>query len=1146
MTQANSPHEILDFWHKVEFFIPFDLKQVRDQIDEKDLKWLTPDDLCAGAPSPWQVVVPEDRELTGFRLYLGVFETQGIADFAGELCANDAGNSTEDAERTALDGQSCIARVVFDAHGQSEFDPLSVSTVPWAIGTARQKGLLALTSEAFNVAQKDLSERLFNYKTERLRRRSGERDDAQPLPLTGEEITSLHAVLVDWAGCALPSYSSIALLHILTREKKNDKRPKSAPAAINGDKTQSDMQSLAADDTAEDEADDETADDAADEPTVDILNSFFIEDIERCMASVRDGDIPATVRAYLAPGDAIQRIDLYSDAGRDEIIRALHPTRTNAGHWPEASSQKMSLMQQFAINTAFERLKTEGLFSVNGPPGTGKTTLLRDMICENVVRRARELARLSNAADGLARTGTKIRFVDRDVPVTIRTILPELTGFEMVVASSNNAAVENISTDLPKRKRLGESWRDVRYLQAVAHKVAAQVGETRFTKLSPLDVPWGLISCALGNGKNRRRFRERFFDDKRPEAERGGPGDPCAIWDWLKRYSGPSFLAAKRAFLDADAALEFALRERLLYAELHAAWADVSEREFTRMATDALAEQDRRLRDASSKNDICKAEIEEADTALADLREEERLLDRASPGFFAKAFRTQRARQHAADIAQNAHAQIGTRKRMARCRTDGVTATVALREAQLQADLARTALNKARATWQEKHALLAGYHNRFGELALPANPSLIETADVQRDGYWQDAGLAQLRTSVFVAALTLHEVWFAAVAQKGGPGFGGNLFAINKMLRGVPLENPADAKFIWQSLFMVVPVVSTTFASFARQFRGMGPGSIGWLFIDEAGQAVPQAAVGALWRARRAMVVGDPLQIEPVFTVPTRLINALADLSPHTSDGQYSPARVSVQRLADDANPFGTYVPVEGAAPLWIGSPLRVHRRCTDPMFSIANRIAYEDKMVFGLESREPSNDEFNLGPSAWVDVRGKTSERQVVPAQVDVVAELIVRLYAVSGQLPPLYVISPFKAIKGAVARRLKGIDWRAVTRDVPAKKAWDQWCRDRIGTVHTFQGKEESIVIFVLGADHDSVGSATWAASKPNLLNVAVTRAQHRIFIVGDVSLWGGMKHFGEAFSQLKTPITAEQWLGRIGEANRHGRLVSALDNV
>ena len=38
------------------------------------------------------------------------------------------------------------------------------------------------------------------------------------------------------------------------------------------------------------------------------------------------------------------------------------------------------------------------------------------------------------------------------------------------------------------------------------------------------------------------------------------------------------------------------------------------------------------------------------------------------------------------------------------------------------------------------------------------------------------------------------------------------------------------------------------------------------LVVDEAGQAQPQMALGALYRSRSAVIVGDPKQVEPVVT----------------------------------------------------------------------------------------------------------------------------------------------------------------------------------------------------------------------------------------------------------------------------------------
>jgi hypothetical protein len=128
-------------------------------------------------------------------------------------------------------------------------------------------------------------------------------------------------------------------------------------------------------------------------------------------------------------------------------------------------------------------------------------------------------ASLNGAGDAFSAEKIRICFEDGHTS-SIARLKPDIAGFEMVVASSNNAAVENISRDLPKRSSLKEPWLSSSYIQSVAHKIAAQKGNGSCEKLPENDVPWGLVSCMLGKTDNRRRFKERFaFNEIEPDGK---------------------------------------------------------------------------------------------------------------------------------------------------------------------------------------------------------------------------------------------------------------------------------------------------------------------------------------------------------------------------------------------------------------------------------------------------------------------------------------------------------------------------------------------------------------------------------------------------------------------------------------------------
>ncbi|POX53329.1 hypothetical protein C3489_15995 [Streptomyces sp. Ru71] len=893
------------------------------------------------------------------------------------------------------------------------------------------------------------------------------------------------------------------------------------------------------------------------DPEPAFLNSLLPEDLERVADADRHG---TALSAYLTDPAAVRtadRVDVRRD--RDVVLEGVSPGTVPLGRWPAPTAHPLALSQQFAVNTLLSELSGRcGLFSVNGPPGTGKTTMLRDLIAAVVVERAVRLASLSRPSDGF---GGRVEWTSDGVTRTVGRLRPELTGHEIVVASSNNGAVQNITTELPALDALGEEW----------HGEASYFLDQAVALLGGVPA-WGAVAAPLGKAEKRRDFMERWWWGEKPKREprgRGrdrrtgdaggdraasgpGPGmqallqrlergeplhDPPAGVRFPHRRDG-ELVAVPDGTAPADgwAAAKAAFQRALRHAEslrAHRAAAARALRDLGRLADDARAAA---LLDQSAGDAEQRAQAEVA-AASAALREASGVYEharqaaedhhRARPGGLLAALGTGRAfqeweereRRYQAEV-ERAFLAVGEARNTARA------AERALAEAAALRSRSAARLGLTRAAFEEAEHAVARARADWGE-HFPAGWQHLGEDEREKSSPWSDEEFCAARTRVFLAALDLHRAFVAANARTVRL----NLLLLKEAFNGVVPQDAALA--VWQTLFLVMPVVSTTFASCGRLFAPLGAESLGWLLIDEAGQAAPQAAVGALWRARRAVLVGDPLQLEPVVPLPRSVQERLRQA--YGVSEEWLPWRTSAQRVGDRVNRWGTELttrrPDGETESVWVGAPLRVHRRCERTMFALSNDIAYDGLMVYATDEKpfpgpglcdeclEEGRDGCRacIYPlSCWVDVGSGETVGKWVPEEGVALERMLTVLHRERGvALDRVRVLSPFRDVVANCARTVRemrmadqvppGVDPESYRRQVSVFES------EHIGTVHTMQGKESDVVILVLGTHpRQGAGARAWAAEKPNLLNVAVSRAKRRLFVIGNHDSWSRVPYF------------------------------------
>lgn len=833
------------------------------------------------------------------------------------------------------------------------------------------------------------------------------------------------------------------------------------------------------------------------------LHSFFIDDLEKAKRIETDNQ-----NAYLY-GNKEERRNL--DSKKDSVNfqphifeQILQPKSYPLGRFPSNTKYALSLMQQVAVNLSVG-FDNNRMRSVNGPPGTGKTTLLKDIFAQLVVQQAYDIANLSNHF---------IEGTDKTIYFNHASIgeIPEyIIENSIVVASSNNGAVQNIVNELPLSKEVDkallEELKEADYFREISNaKLSSKWLEDENGKkreeLFKESVPgeekfWGVFSLEGGKTDNMANILKNMKHIHKYLEEEYVP-DQDIYKQFLKHYEEAKAVQIKmQAFADGIRTYQECIKALDMFC---ANYQKDLEKKKNELNTE-LQKLEADRQEHRQQLEQLKAQLEAAEDRTETVRKNMESMNQClqiykgqRPHFFAGKKRKEEYRSRLNEITDQlvalSHEDIEYSKRKKEinnnillCRKNLELSTKKQEDLQRQFD-----------GWQiaatDKISNLEKRVHAYEKLGNDSHVEMLNMSqaydDLQMSTPWFDQSYRVLQSKLFVMALRVRKQF---------------LYENRKNIKAAIiiwgqqkkyLEKKAVIEAAWNWINMTIPVISSTFASISRMCKNLGKETLGHLFIDEAGQALPQAAVGAIYRSKYVMAVGDPLQIKPVLTLDSNTLDMLGRHFGVTE--KYLSESASVQTLVDAASQYGFYRKQDKCDDSWIGIPLWVHRRCRYPMFTISNTISYDGFMVQGIKE---------YGKTGWFDVGG-TADNKYVEAQGEF---LLQKLKEMSDKNPKIldkkekdviYVITPFSNVAYHLSRKLQKIGFTRY--DEHGKPT-------NVGTVHTFQGKEAPIVFFVLGADRQSSGAARWAVTEPNIMNVAATRAKEAFYIIGDKKLYLGL---------------------------------------
>ncbi|NDV69957.1 AAA domain-containing protein [Dysgonomonas sp. 25] len=284
------------------------------------------------------------------------------------------------------------------------------------------------------------------------------------------------------------------------------------------------------------------------------------------------------------------------------------------------------------------------------------------------------------------------------------------------------------------------------------------------------------------------------------------------------------------------------------------------------------------------------------------------------------------------------------------------------------------------------------------------------------------------------------------------------------------------------------------------------------LIVDEAGQVTPEIGIASMGFAKRAVIVGDIHQIEPIWNIDY----------PRVDKGNLIEAGLLRNQTFEELSDRGMLCTCGSLMHLsrnssryrvnrdMGGTILTEHRRCVDKLVAFSNEYVYKGllKPLTGdIEYNifKDGNEKLLVRPLSYINVRGHSmtgsgstyniEEAEAIAKWINKYEKYILNFYREKEKKKELSlkdciaIVTPFSEQKREIYRAFRRYN---IDPDIT------------VGTVHALQGAEIPIVIFspAYGINHE--GKPLFFDNGYNMLNVALTRAKEHFIVIGNMKLF------------------------------------------